>query len=217
MASLHNNPHPITAATAFAYASILRYVTPTTTDSQRTTVDGVIVYRGWLDSHPVPSGTGENEAQTKQYSDQVTGSIMYADNLHVNCREGWYEFKCSCMIQMPTLSEPVCLSDLLANNATSTPSASSYMEIIQKFLVHPQGGNLAPVLSGESSYSRVLVSAIATLYARMVAGDTCKTILQEMLEKKGVYSNFGFDTPCSALADFSIPSGSELHSYNMTL
>lgn len=211
IASLQNNPHPITAATAFAYASILRYVTPTATDSRRTIVDGVVVYRGWLDSNSIPSGTGENEPQTKQSSHQVNGSIMYADNMHVNCREGWYEFKCSCMIQMPALSEPVCLSDLLANYASSTPSASSYMEIIQFFLIHPQGGNLARVLSDGSCYSRALVSAIATLYARMVAGDTCITILQEMQEKKGVYSKFGFNTPCSALVDFSIPSVSELH------
>jgi mannitol-1-phosphate/altronate dehydrogenase len=217
IAALQKNHHPITAATAFAYASILRYVTPATTDSGRTVAGGVKVCRGWLDPTSDPSVTSENKTQTNNSSDQVNESIMYADNMHVNCREGWYEFKCSCLIHMPTLSEPICLSDLLANYASSTPSASSFMAIIKKFLVHPQGGNLAQALSDGSSYFHDLVSAIATIYARMVAGDTSITILQEMLEKKGIYSKFGFETPCSALVDFTSPSVAQLHACTMAL
>jgi hypothetical protein len=216
IAALPKNHHPITAATAFAYASILRYVTPATTDSGRTLLGGVKVYRGWLDPTSDPSTTNENETQTNNSSDQVNESIMYADNMLVNCREGWYEFKCSCLIHMPTFSEPICLSDLLANYASSTPSASSFMAIIKKFLVHPQGGNLTQALSDGSSYFHDLVSAIATIYARMVAGDTSITILQEMLEKKGIYSKFGFETPCSALVDFSSPSVAQ-HASTMAL
>lgn len=209
--------HPVTAATAFAYASILRYVTPATASSRKTLKDGTIVYRGRLDQSARPSLSEGNaiEPSISTSTDQESDTTLYADNMYVNCREGWYEFKCSCMIQTSKSSEPVNLPDLLASFVRAPPPAIAYSEIIREFLTHSQGGNMPEVPKSSSFHD--LISAIATLYARMIAGDTCIDILQEMRQKKGIYSTHGFEAPCSALVDISSSSVSDAHASALTL
>jgi hypothetical protein len=58
------------------------------------------------------------------------------------------------------------------------------------------GGSLSSSLPGLDD----LVQAVATLYARMVAGDGMSTLLREMKNGDGAYSN-GFATDCRALVD----------------
>lgn len=197
---------PISAATAFAYASILRYVTPSNESSNRND-GGTIVYRGWLDGTSRPIAIDEEAIASPASS---SNSIMYADNMYVNCIEGWYEFKCSCRIiaMLPTKSttETNYLSNVLSNFGDIGQSPVMYCETIRQFLIHPQGGNLV----SSSTAFEDLVLAIATLYARMVAGDTCVDILQEMQEKKGIYSSDGFATPCAALVDTIACSASKM-------
>jgi hypothetical protein len=53
----------------------------------------------------------------------------------------------------------------------------------------------------ESSRVRIVdtfVSAVCTLYARMISGDGIILLLQEMMEKQHIYA-YGFATPCACL------------------
>ena len=152
-----------------------------------------VVYRGWLDTFPLSATATPSENNIPSSS---SDAITYADNMQVNCSEGWYEFKCSCGISTDD-DEKENLPDILAEYYTAqTPMV--YADVIRQFLIHSSGGNLKDVSSG-SSFSE-MVAATATLYSRMVAGDSCMAILREMLEKKGVYTD-GLNTTCSVLVD----------------
>jgi hypothetical protein len=84
----------------------------------------------------------------------------------------------------------------------------AYRSVVEAYLIHPQGGNLQSILEGgkeAEELSRVkifdtFVSAVCTLYARMVSGDGILLLLKEMMEKQHVYTN-GFATPCACLDD----------------
>jgi hypothetical protein len=74
----------------------------------------------------------------------------------------------------------------------------SYASAIRAYLTAPDGGNLSASLIGLD----VLIHAIATLYARIVAGDGIMSLLNEMNKKEGPYTD-GFATDCSVIVDAS--------------
>ena len=81
---------------------------------------------------------------------------------------------------------------------TATPQQpQSYVEAIREYLTASDGGNLSSCALSDLD---VLVRAVATLYARMVAGDGMKALLLEMKDGQGVYVN-GFATDCHVLHD----------------
>ena len=69
--SLLSTQTTITATTAFAYASLLRFLTPTSN------TDGA--FRGWCSTRDVQGDVA---------------TTTYADGLRYNLKEGWYEFRC---------------------------------------------------------------------------------------------------------------------------
>ncbi len=201
--------HSLSVAMAFAVAAILRFLTPIPSGDKLARKKGEQIsdakhrgiFTGWLD-------TG-NEKSRAEGAD----TVAYADGLRYNLSEGWYEFRCNCLLTRKRSNDTgggdrdISLPDALARlGGPRQPCA--YEGVIRSYLLHPQGGNLQKVLEGDSesedlSRSRkfnIFVSAVATLYARTVSGDSISTLLQEMLEKKHVYTH-GFATPCSCLDD----------------
>ena len=88
---------------------------------------------------------------------------------------------------------PNCLQTLIAKGPQQP---HSYVSAIRAYLTAPDGGNLSASLSGLD----VLINAVATLYARIVAGDGILSLLEEMNKKEGPYTD-GFATDCSSIVD----------------
>ncbi len=165
----------VTVAMAYAFAAILRWLTPCCQSQQKAGV-----YRGWLDG-----------AVAKEAAASRSEGEAYADGLLHDLQGGWYEFRCACIIRGRPLSE------WLAELSATPQQPQSYVEAIRDYLTAPDGGNLSSCTLSELN---VLVHAVATLYARMVAGDGMTALLQEMKNGDGVYAK-GFATDCRALVD----------------
>ena len=170
----------VTVTMAFAFAAILRWLTPCSMKTR----DGV--FRGWLDGSS-PETAAASTLQGEEY----------ADGLHHDLDAGWYEFKCACCIDGKPLSE--WLAKL---TATGPQQPQSYFEAICAYLTAPDGGNLSANLPGFD----VFAQAVATLYARMVAGDGILNLLKEMNNEEGPYAyglkrGYGFESPCSSIVD----------------
>lgn len=189
----------VTVAMAFAFAVLLRWLTPGTKDNHDTTgsmTTAAGVYTGWLP-------TSDNESGRRVPFSNET--IEYADNMRYNLAEGWYEFRCACKVNDQQGSE-VNLSDWLAGlKRPNQPVA--YVDIIRAYLLSPEGGNLGSV----ADKLNVLTQAVATLYARMVAGDDLMSILNEFDGRQAPYTN-GMATDCAVLVDgASLDHGRPLH------
>jgi mannitol-1-phosphate/altronate dehydrogenase len=168
--NLVSDKKPITVAMALAYAALIRWLTP----QQKCVKDGIFV--GWLDGAAKPSTVEEG--------------VVYADGLRYNLETGWYEFKCACEIRGKSFSEYLM--------ALSGKQPASYYGIIKEYLLAPAGGDLGSLT--DAMELDILVRAIATLVARMAAGDSLEGIMKEMLSKQGVYTH-GFSTDCRLLID----------------
>jgi hypothetical protein len=172
--SLALEQETVTVAMAYAFAAILRWLTPCHLGHGPKGV-----YRGWLD-----------DAVPRQAAVSSTKGEAYADELAHDLQEGWYEFRCACHVRGRPLSE------WLGELTVSPQQPQSYAEVIRAYLTTCDGGNLSSSLPGLDD----LVQAVATLYARMVAGDGMPTLLKEMKNGDGAYSN-GFATDCRVLID----------------
>ena len=139
-------------------------------------------WKGWLSSQIAPTDTDET-------------TVEYADCMHYNLQEGWYEFKCACIVQDGP--EERNLSEWLGSLSKSTANAALCGSVVRAYLVASDGGGLGDV-SSEPAFSS-MVDAIAQLYARMVADDDLVGTLQEMHSSSGVYQQ-GFSTDCRTLA-----------------
>jgi mannitol-1-phosphate/altronate dehydrogenase len=177
----------VTVGTVFAYAALIRWLTPV-----RSSSDGRMV--GWLD--------GAIPIETMGSEDDTDTTTSYADGLRYNLKEGWYEFKCSCILGEKTFSE--CLLKL----ARADAQPATYYDIFSVYLVAKDGGDLSTV--SETSGFPVLVAAISTLVARMVAGDRLGDIMVEMQSFQGVFVD-GFATDCQVLLDGSLTWAAEPH------
>ena len=176
--SSDNDKCPLTVTLAFAYAALLRWLTP---ESATQAPDAGHVYRGWLPS-PAPNGT----------------TVSYADGLRHNFQEGWYEFKCICTVWDVASNTKRNLPDWLASLRSSFLQPSTYVPLVRAYLVSSEGGNQLSV--ADTTAFNELCHAVATLYARMVSGDDLLGLLQEMMNAEGPYS-LSWATPCSNLVD----------------
>ena len=169
----------VTVTTVFAIAAILRFLTPAKPDDDPDNN----IYRGWLDGFDrksvamVPSDSSNDEV------------VMYADGLRYNLAEGWYEFRGSCTCG--DKARPIC--ELLS--VSSEPSQPvEYLSTIKSYLSADDGGNLADIYDECGESANNFSMAVATLYARMVAGDGMLAILREL-------DGIGFSIDCKALVD----------------
>ena len=168
---------PITVSMAFAYAALLRWLTPAYPSSKK---DGI--YTGWLDGSSRTTITEKRE----------DGAVEYADGLRYNLDQGWYEFKCSCMVEGGKT-----LSDFLGSNQTPRQPAA-YFSVIREYLIAEDGGKLDSI-HHTSDFDK-LVKSIASLYARTIAGESLLDLLKEMEERQGAYT-LGMSTSVAFLSD----------------
>lgn len=176
MIDIMEQKKPITTCMVYAWASLLRWLTPM---AEKSSANGV--FTGWLDG--------------RTRMDQLEGvgdSVEYADGMHYNLQAGWYEFKCACNIRGRPLSAH------LADIASTTPQPAAYASAVRDYLLAPDGGDLIRVAKMASF--EVLVQSISTLLARMVAGDGMKELLNEMSHHHGIYDE-GFATDAKVLVD----------------
>mmetsp|Transcript_19320 Transcript_19320/g.55602 ORF Transcript_19320/g.55602 Transcript_19320/m.55602 type:complete len:817 (+) Transcript_19320:310-2760(+) len=176
----------VAVTTAFAIAAILRFLTPA--KPSRNAKNSI--YRGWLDGHDresvvVPSGSSDGE------------TAVYADGLRYNLAEGWYEFRGSCNCGNKT--RPIC--ELLGAFGT-TKQPIEYLAPIKAYLSKEDGGNLGDIIEEGGESANNFCICVATLYARMVAGDGILAILKELLGKDGS----GFSADCKSLVDGISPT-----------
>jgi hypothetical protein len=165
---LSNPEQPLRLSFAFAYAVLLRWLTPITPgDPEATTV-----YRGWFDGAD-PKGILEllNKGDT-------VNTVEFADGLLYNLNEGWYEFKCSLQDE-----DGRSLAGQLYNCRNKQPTACRMA--IWTYMLHPNGGNFAHCYSpGTNSDLEYLVAAVSVLYSRILAGDSVLSVLRELTEKQ---------------------------------
>ena len=186
---------PVSVAMAFAFAALLRWLTPVSSEhassssSHMTTTDGV--FRGWLPEHDTSSSTE---------------TVEYADQLRHNLSQGWYEFKCACSV-LDQNGRERNLSRWLGQVHPGRQPAM-YAPTVRAYLVSSAGGDLADLQ--ERPAFDDLVNAIATLYARMIAGDDLVELLTEMKDNRGVYLQ-GMATSCSVLVDCANHKDGPLH------
>ncbi|KAI2495607.1 hypothetical protein MHU86_18924 [Fragilaria crotonensis] len=107
---------PITVATVFAYAALIRWLVPQHHDGNGTFV-------GWLDGAP--------------RLNEFTGGTVYADGMKYNLEEGWYEFKCA------SESHGQPFSEIWMGLPDKDPNA--FCESIRDYLLTPSGGNLSAI------------------------------------------------------------------------
>jgi hypothetical protein len=213
--NINNKPREDTTATpattgihvsmAFCFAVLLRWLTPASSKATLATITYAPpapsgAFTGWLpkESNIQKESTGDNSASSS------TTTVTYADGLQYNLDEGWYQFRCDCQVVGPdgiTSIPQTSLSEWLAKLLVE-PSSSRQQEpavlvdAIRAYLLAPSGGNQGSI--ADTKAFAVFSQAVATLYARMVAGDCLLTMLQEMKECKRPYTN-GFASDCSVM------------------
>ena len=213
--------HPLSVSMAFAVAAVLRFLTPASSIfrsapgwcARSSDAKARGIYVGWLDVNSKEYCNSDGQLPSKASDDTVT----YADGLRYNLSEGWYEFRCDCLMKWNALTitsneaeqgdRKIALPDALSRfYGPKQPCA--YKNVVKSYLLHPQGGNLQTILEGgdeveELSRVKILdtfVSAVCALYARMVSGDGLILLLKEMMDNQHIYAH-GFATPCACLDD----------------
>jgi len=183
-------PQPITCSTAFALAAILRFLTPAEPVPAK---NGV--YRGWLDKverNTIANGGTINDSEA---------TTVYADGLSYNLEKGWYEFRCTCDMVVPSIiSGERPLPDLLGSFATSQ-QPFSYENVVRAYLMKKDGGDLSELASDpctKAAFTK-LVKSVSCLYAKMVVGDGLLEIL----------SKLPLEDSCDTLIDGSFDTDSD--------
>ncbi|KAL7578565.1 hypothetical protein ACA910_011623 [Epithemia clementina (nom. ined.)] len=224
---------------AYALAVLLRWLTPDVAvkDWQRPLEGGhhAVIYRGKL-----ARIFNDVEQQPQPPSDDDTAAtVTYADGLRYNLQEGWYEFKCDCRVtlpdddrgqspspQRPQQEVPLAqvLADLAVFSAARQPHV--YVPMVRAYLTSASFSD--PFLQTTTTTTtmgnrrqgmeRDVVHAVATLYARFMAGDSPLSVLQEIVvppsqlkdgdnesgrvpHEPSVFCPLGCQTPCEALMD----------------
>ena len=186
----------LSVSMAFSVAAILRFLTPSREgklSKQPECQNGI--YIGWLDAASGAANGASNNA------------VSYADELQYNLQEGWYEYRCPLKLISPVSQREIALPQALSNfKEQRQPSA--YHDIVKAYLLHSQGGDLQSLVDDEDDADQLFntrtldtfVSAVSTLYARMVSGDNMIQILNEMLTGGYAFKN-GFETSCRVIAE----------------
>jgi hypothetical protein len=168
----------ISVSFAFAYAALLRWLTPLCLSSTNAKDE---VFRGWLEQSNSPEGDGNGH--------EVANQVFHADSLSYDVHQGWYEFKCQLSVKGMG-DENILLPEILYRCRGKQPAACT--RAVRAYLVSEQGGGLSKMASTAGFCS--LVGAIATLYSRLLAGDGLCCVLEQI-------RNLGFDAPCDLLVD----------------
>ena len=209
--SLVINNQPLRVSMAFAVAAILRFLTPAESFIASSWSERISeakqrgVFVGWLDSVYLEPVDDEPAEPSSSSVNNDNDTVTYADGLRYNLREGWYEFKCDCLMKQGDGSV-AALPNVLAS-LCDEEDPSVYLKVVISYLLHDNGGNLQSLLEGETldalldeedKLSRVrtidvFVSSVATLYTSMVSGDSNIMLLKEMADKQEVYDE-GFAT-----------------------
>jgi hypothetical protein len=196
---------------AFCFAVLLRWLTPASSKAAPTAATTAAppappsgVFTGWL-----PAESGGSTAADGGDSAGST-NVTYADGLQYNIDEGWYQFRCDCQVVGPGSNKSHNLSEWLATLVgVSSQQPASFVEAIQAYLLAPGGGNQGSI--AHTKAFAIFSQAVATLYARMVAGDSLLSMLQEMKDHMDPYRN-GFASDCSVFVDNpSTREGNPLH------
>ena len=216
--NINNNTH-ITVAMAFAWAALLRWLTPAVSivpdiDNNNNKTPKDTVYRGWLQGtsrSSVDSLIGSLSLSSSIQNGDDKQTIEYADGLRYNIHEGWYEFRCACQIEIPGTEEgPKPVSEWLADRTVAvsmqqqqpSPPRSAYIPAIRAYLTAETGGNLGSLTDTLHHHPHknvdALATAIASLYVRMVAGEDLRDMLQEMKHSQGLFGA-GMETDCAVL------------------
>lgn len=166
----------VTGAMVAALAVMLRWLTPVSAEP----ADGI--FTGWLNgSSRGAIATLTNDGATLSSS---SSAVEYADALRYDLVAGWYEFRCGCNVVIDGGLMERSVSAWLGSFQTPQQPAA-YAPVIRAYLIAESGGALARASS--SSELEVLVHAVATLYARMIAGDDLLDLWKE-LRDGGVFS-----------------------------
>lgn len=181
--------------TAYAIAAILRFLTPSTyknlvSSSMFLYKDDVTKYLGWLEgSYPYV-----NESHVDPTS--CSSSVLYADQLYYNLDQGWYQFRCTCIIPYSwedtnkNTHSNIPLSQALWNYISMNPrSFTTCKYIIRQYLMVNDGCNLSCCFEDgvggrknaryvEESIEK-LIDSVAILYDRMISGEGMLSIMDE--------------------------------------
>lgn len=181
LSSPEEQSEPLRMSLAFAYAVLLRWLTPFSPSSDPKPASASSACRGWFDGMD-PKVVLE---ESKKYD---TGTINeYADGLKYNLDQGWYDFKCNLCDKDGRL-----LTDLLFKCRNMQPDACE--KAIWCYILHPDGGKLEHYYTpGNMSDLESLVAAVSVLYSRFLAGDCVSSVLGELTDTQ---SAFGLDTAC---------------------
>jgi len=175
------------------------------------------IYRGWLDGFDRPT-TKTSTTTAKSSNDDADADadaddddkVEYADGLSYHSTQGWYEFRCSCLIQPSSASTTSAIEKTLSDYLATPPhhhdtqqQTYDYEDVIRAYLLKTDGGDLSHLLlpnDGDDSTTATtttttaldtLVKSISTIYVRMIAGTDAllPVILQEMADGKGIYTD----------------------------
>jgi hypothetical protein len=169
----------------YAYAALLRWLTPIRGGDGDPSVDDDTdntIYIGWLD------GFTKTNIDWNTIQNNSQDTITYADQLRYNLQQGWYEFKCACYIPIEgnttmATTRTKSVASWLAEYSTLPQQPSAYIPIVRAYMISTSGGNCPTTVTDWNEFD-TFVSAIATIYARMIVGDGMMTILEELLNKK---------------------------------
>jgi len=184
-----------TAAMAFAYAALLRWLTPMPSSS-----DAYGIYTGWFDGSD-PQDVADEQADTAK------DTVVYGDGMLHSFKQGWYEYQCTLTVPKEydndkssngdgTIALPMLLQQCIGKLPNKCVVA------VRAYLLASMGGDLESCASKPEFEN--LVHAIACLYSRMVGNGGAASIMSILteLESKSMGGLVGFDTPCSAMMDY---------------
>lgn len=172
----------IQASFAFAFAVLLRWLTPVEDDDGSTGI-----YTGWLENcQEKPSFASSIKKDTDD------GTTMYADGLRYNLKQGWYEFKCPIIVDADNKKTQPLVKSLQESVGRTTAASIS---TTRKYLIAKDGGDLGSV----SNYSSIddLAQAVAFFYTRLSTGQKVVNLLRDLEASK---DGIGFSTPCGELS-----------------
>jgi mannitol-1-phosphate/altronate dehydrogenase len=176
LSSKDNAAVSTTASLAFAYAALLRWLTPIPSQAfnDSDAIGKSEVFVGWLDGFLASDSA-------KLTSRDTESAVEYADGLRYNQEQGWYEFRSSLNVPSEDMQagETVPLTKLLQRCIGKQPQGCSHA--VRAYMLASEGGNLSSVQSVPEL--QALIDAVTVLYSRLVNGDSVLTVLKELDEK----------------------------------
>eukprot|EP00980_Cylindrotheca_fusiformis_P017288 scaffold5347_cov130-Cylindrotheca_fusiformis.AAC.10 len=181
--------HNLQWSFAFAYAVLLRWLTPIPGGGGGCCNEtGYVVCTGWLDGVE-PTCCQSNNLDTD-------GALEYADYLAYNLDKGWYQYKCPLKVDVAAdeggQTKTIYLTELLEKCIGTTSPEEDCCNAVRAYMFAPEGGgNLGPVQDKLDDFVKV----VASIYARLLSGEGLESVLQGL--KDGADGIF-LTTPCNS-------------------